>query len=308
MNRMTDNKIVLITQKTRLEDLIYRHNSIGQAKFYIEHHGGDFSDYEVEHSKYQESISVAKDFLEKYGRLQVIDRGFVSNFMFGKDDLVVAIGRDGLIANTMKYLDGQMLIGVNPDPTRWDGVLLPFVAEDLKSIIPEVQAKKRNVKAVTLAKVSLNDGQELYGVNDIFIGQKTHTSARYEISFRNKKETQSSSGIIVSTGLGATGWLKSIISGAAGIDKACGLSQKPLIGDEFHWDSNYLYFTVREPYPSTSTGADIVFGKIEENEKFIVTSNMPENGVIFSDGMEQDYLQFNSGSTAEITIAEKTDK
>jgi hypothetical protein len=32
---------------------------------------------------------------------------------------------------------------------------------------------------------------------------------------------------------------------------------------------------------------------------------MPENGVIFSDGIESDYLQFNSGIEATITLADK---
>jgi hypothetical protein len=32
---------------------------------------------------------------------------------------------------------------------------------------------------------------------------------------------------------------------------------------------------------------------------------MPENGVIFSDGMEQDFLQFNSGSSVTISIADQ---
>jgi hypothetical protein len=32
---------------------------------------------------------------------------------------------------------------------------------------------------------------------------------------------------------------------------------------------------------------------------------MPENGVIFSDGIEADRLDFNSGTEAQITIAER---
>ena len=42
--QQTDHKIVLITQPTRLEQMIRRYNNAGQAKFYIESHGGDFSD------------------------------------------------------------------------------------------------------------------------------------------------------------------------------------------------------------------------------------------------------------------------
>ncbi|WP_283815061.1 MULTISPECIES: hypothetical protein [unclassified Bradyrhizobium] len=34
-------------------------------------------------------------------------------------------------------------------------------------------------------------------------------------------------------------------------------------------------------------------------------SLMPENGVIFSDGIEADRLDFNSGTEAQITVAER---
>ncbi len=305
MEKLTDAKIVLIVQKTRLENLIYRYNTIDQAKFYIEHHNGDFTDYKLEHDNYTACVKKATAYLETYGRLTVVERRHISNYLFGKDDLIVAIGRDGLIANIMKYLDGQLLIGVNPDPARWDGVLLPFSADDLNKIIPEARMGLRQIKQVTIASAKLNDGQEILGVNDLFIGQRTHTSARYKLSFHNMSETQSSSGIIVSTGLGSTGWLKSILAGAVGIDAACGVTQRPSIESDFCWSSKYLYFTVREPYPSTSTGADIVFGKITNLDKMEIVSNMPENGVIFSDGVEQDFLQFNSGMIATIGLADK---
>ena len=305
MERATQNKIVLVTQKTRLEDLVHRYNTEGQAQFYIEHHGGDFSDYKTEHETYRAAVTAAISFLETYGRLQVVDRSFIPNFLFGEKDLVVAIGRDGLVANILKYLTTQRLIGVNPDPARWDGALLPFEAKDLPKIVPETAAGRRPVKSITLAEARLNDGQSLLGVNDLFIGQRTHVSARYELCMAGQREAQSSSGIIVSTGLGSTGWLKSILAGAGGIGRYCGGRGTAELPDRFTWDSRYLYYTVREPYPSRSTGADMVFGKIEKDKPLEITSHMSENGVIFSDGMEQDFLQFNAGAVATVGIADK---
>lgn len=305
MERKTDNKIVLVTAKTRYENLIYRYNTESQAKFYIESRGGDFEDYKIEHTNYRCAVNTAVEFLESYAHLQIIDRENVPNYIFGKNDLVIVIGRDGLAANVLKYLTTQKLIGVNPDQKRWDGVLLPFTVSDLRKIVPETFKGLRSVKSVTIASAELNDGQSLYGVNDLFIGQRTHTSARYQIDVNGKKENQSSSGIIVSTGLGSTGWLKSIIAGVSAIDDYCQISSKPKLPKDFSWDSNYLYFTVREPYPSKSTGANIVFGKIEKNSPMKITSLMAENGVIFSDGVEQDYLQFNSGTSAIIGISDK---
>lgn len=308
MDRTTENKIVLVTQKTCLEQLIYRYNTESQAKFYIEHHGGDFSDYKSEHEIYHKAVRTAASFLETYSRLQIVDREQIPNYLFGANDLVVAVGRDGLVVNVLKYLTTQSLIGVNPDPQRWDGILLPFSANDLSKIVPETFNGKRHIKSITLAIAELNDGQSICGVNDLFIGQKTHASARYEIFHNGRKEAQSSSGIIFSTGLGSTGWLKSIIAGTAGIDKYYGINAAPLFQRQLDWDSDSIYFTVREPFPSKSTGVNIVFGQIEKNQPFIITSFMPENGVIFSDGVESDFLEFNSGSIATVGISDKKGK
>ncbi len=306
MKRLTDRKIILITQKTRLEDLVRRYNTIGQAQFYIEHHGGDFEDYSIEDQTYHNAVNGAVSYLESYGRLQVLDRDLVPGFLFGEKDLVVVIGRDGLVANTLKYLSTQQLIGINPDPDRWDGVLLPFITADLEKIVPETDRGLRHIRSITMAQATLNDGQTLIGVNDIFIGQRTHASARYTLTAGSESEQQSSSGVIVSTGLGATGWLKSILAGASGIDRYCGLKEQPRIDSGFTWESDYLYYTVREPYPSKSTGTNMVFGKVSKNAPLKIASQMAYNGVIFSDGMEQDCIEFNSGATVEIGISRHT--
>lgn len=304
MNKMTDRKVVLVTQRTRLQELIRRHNTVGQAQFYVEHHGGDFRDYLEEDRVYTEAVRQATSFLEQYGRLQILDRSLLPDFLFGESDLVVAVGRDGLVANTLKYLSSQKLIGVNPDPARWDGVLLPFAAADLPRIVPETDRGQRRVRNVTLAEARLNDGQTICGVNDIFIGQRTHASARYLLEASGRRELQSSSGIIVSTGLGSTGWLKSVMAGASAIGAACGAGGMPS-ARSFAWESRFLYYVVREPYPSGSTGASLVFGRIDEAHPIRITSNMPENGVIFSDGMEQDRLEFNSGAIASVGVSDK---
>lgn len=53
----------------------------------------------------------------------------------------------------MKYLSGQKLIGVNPDPARWDGILLPFEAGELEKIIPQTITSDCDVKNVTMARL-----------------------------------------------------------------------------------------------------------------------------------------------------------
>lgn len=321
----SENKIILVIRHTRLDELISRFNTVSQAAFYVKHMGGDFSDYALEDETYKAAVRQTGALLSRHGRLQVLERGFVPNFVFGPHDTVVALGQDGLVANVLKYLDGQPLIGVNPDPGRWEGVLLPFKIKDLDRLLPDVFAGKRPLREVTMAEARLNTGETLRAVNDLFIGPRTHTSARYTLRTGDKTELQSSSGIIISTGLGATGWLRSILAGAAGIAAAVSgepqrqykqefsamlnsapAGKKRKTGKtEFSWASDYLYFSVREPWPSTTSSADITFGKITPGSPLVLTSHMPENGVIFSDGMESDFMKFTAGTEARIQTAEK---
>jgi len=327
MNRLTDNKIVLVTRPTRLAELVIRFNTVSQARFYIEHEGADFTDYLREDETYHRALNETQAALAQVGRVQTVDRGFLPNFVFAPEDTVVTLGQDGLVANTLKYLNGQPVVGVNPDPERWDGRLLPFRVGDLPKIMPEVVLRKRPTKSVTMAKAALNNGQTMYGVNDLFIGPRTHSSARYLIRSGKASETQSSSGVIVSTGFGSTGWLKSLLTGAATITQAAGsilarqAAEDLFAGEnqdtsgrakvrlnvktEFAWDANYLFYTVREPFPTKTTGASLVFGRVTPETPLILESRMAENGVIFSDGIEKDFLEFNSGTKAVIGIAER---
>ncbi len=303
MTNAMDRKVVLVTRRTRLEELVIRFHTLAQAKFYIEHLGQDFHEYELEHEAYLAAKRTVLEPLSLAGRFQAIDRAFLPNFMFGADDVVIALGQDGLVANTMKYLNGHPLIGVNPDPYRYDGILLPFEPKDVQVILGETMRNERTYKAVTMAMASLSDGQILHAVNDIFIGPKSHVSARYEIRLGKMAEVQSSSGIIVSTGLGSTGWMKSVITGSIAIAKAMGTNQPKTGYQSQPWDADQLRFAVREPFPSKASSATLVFGVITQMHPLTLVSHMPENGVIFSDGIEADFVEFNAGTTAVVGIA-----
>lgn len=312
MNRLTENKVILVVRATRLADLRARFATKDQAKFYVSRLGADFSDYEREDGAYQSAIRETQQTLSEIGRVQIVQRAMLPNFVFGPGDTVIALGQDGLVANTLKYLDGQPLLGVNPDPKRYDGQLLPFRVPDLRTLIPEVFAGHRPIRHVSMAIAKLNTGLALHAVNDLFIGPRSHSSARYVIHAGKVKETHSSSGVIVSTGLGSTGWLKSLIAGSTAVaalamaDFSNSSAPKPAAFDPaFEWDARHLVFTVREPFPTQTTGATLVYGRVTEQQPLIIESQMGENGVIFSDGIEADFLDFNSGTKATITLAEK---
>ncbi|HEX6398474.1 MAG TPA: hypothetical protein VFZ95_13695 [Steroidobacteraceae bacterium] len=177
--------------------------------------------------------------------------------------------------------------------------MLPFVLAELADIVQRARAGKTRCKSITFAEARTNDGQRLLGVNDLFIGPKSHTSARYALQWHGQQEEQSSSGIIVSTGFGSSGWFKSILAGAMGVT---GQQGHPL-ANGFEWQAKKIYFTVREPFPSRTSGARLVFGAIEGEDHLRLESHMPENGVVFSDGIESDFLDFNSGTILTVGVA-----
>ena len=157
-----------------------------------------------------------------------------------------------------------------------------------------------------MARVELNDGQVLHAVNDLFIGARSHVSARYLIQSGAMQEQHSSSGIIVSTGLGTTGWFKSLMAGALAIaTSVSGKEIKVPSPLSFPRDVDFLYYTVREPFPSKISQASLVVGRVTAEQPLTLISQMAESGVIFSDGVESDYLEFNSGAQAIIRPAAK---
>lgn len=301
-------KIVVVTKKTALEELVERFNSRDQAKFYLEHMGASFGEYSQAHEVYVRAVDRLKDSVPRGVKNQFIERGFLPTFQFGERDLVVTVGPDGLVINTAKYLTQQPILAINPDPARVDGILIPFEVGEVGRCLDRVFSGQMGLKRVSMAKAELNDGQKLYAVNDLFIGPKTHVSARYDIQFDGRNEAQSSSGIIVSTGAGCTGWLQSIVRGAVSVARGVTGADLGIPKPESYrldWESEDLYFTVREPFTSKISKASIVFGKVRPGEFLYITSQMPDYGVIFSDGIEKDFIAFNSGAIAKVGLAER---
>jgi hypothetical protein len=220
----------------------------------------------------------------------------------------VVLGQDGLVVNTAKYLDHQPLVAFNPDPQRIDGILLPFHVGLSQKILSKVVSGHYEVDRLTMAKASLNNGQTIYALNDLFIGYCTHASARYRISHGDQSENQSSSGIIVSTGAGSTGWSRSILTGSAAIVEAAeNVEPCQQTRDNYRFDyrQETLVYYVREPFVSRSSQATLITGTIQDDQPLLVTSQMPSGGVIFSDGVEKDFVAFDSGTTATIAVADR---
>jgi len=292
---------IIIKNKTRLETLIERFNTKAQAKFYIERSGGNFLDYEKEHEVFHEALNLVQRNVSGVVKNKIVDRVYLPSFIFNENQVVITVGQDGLVANTAKYVKQVPIVAVNPDRTRFDGVLMPFNPEDLVQVIEKVLNNSYQSRLTSFAEAKLNDGQRLLAFNDLYIGASSHVSARYQITYNKITEEQSSSGIFVSTQAGSSGWLSSVFNMTYGIHKYI---EKDHYSKKYvKLKDNQLMFAVREPFASKRTQVETVTGIISANIKLVVQSFMPNNGIIFSDGIESDFLHFNSGAIATIGIA-----
>lgn len=313
--------IALITAETRLAGLLQSFGTKGLAKFrmkvareqYQRHSSAtatfdaeaDFERYVEEDELYTSVIKNLRSELDGLGYpVVVVPKAYLANYYFGVTEAVVVVGPDGLVANVAKYVGELPIIGVNPMPTRYDGVLLPFKASEARSVLIKTIEHRVPIKRATLARVQLSDGQEMLAFNDFFVGRQSHVSARYVIYSGNRSESHSSSGVIISTGAGSTGWLSSVHNMTVGIAKSLGINTdqhaKPLT---MPWDSPELRWVVREPFRSRTSQVNMVTGAINNSDNLRIESLMPDGGVIFSDGIESDRLSFDSGAIAEFSVA-----
>jgi len=299
-------RIVVITKKTRMQELLDRHCSREQGAFFLSSRGGSIEEYEIEHAAYSQSLQALKKALPASVSRYEVERTELPHVLFRDTDLLLVIGPDGLCANTAKYAGNLPMLTVNPDPERVDGKLMLFSPREAAAKLPQLLKGKFDCHNLTLAEAKTNDGQRLLGFNDFLIGRRDQISARYTLHYDGKTERQSSSGILVSTGVGSSGWLSSAVNGmrGAGGNSFFGLqTHAGSIAVPFEWDAEYLAFLVREPFRSRFTGASLVAGKITKRYPLAVTSEMPEGGVVFSDGVPEDALEFNSGSIVTINLA-----
>ncbi|HEX6902810.1 MAG TPA: hypothetical protein VF789_24055 [Thermoanaerobaculia bacterium] len=289
-------RVILVTRKTPLELLLERHGTLSQARFYLESRGQTIEEYIEVQERFAAALGAVQQAIPPDQRRARVDRDQLDRFLFAPDDVVVVVGQDGLVPNAAKYLNGQLTIGVNPDPEHYDGVLCRHPPAAASRLLAWTRKRDKTFKVEqrTMALARREDGQELLALNEIFVGHQTHQSARYRIVFKGKEERQSSSGVICSTGTGSTGWARSI-----SLQRDCaGRLPKP--------EDRRLFWMVREPFPSVDTQTTLSLGGLRYNQVLELRSEMAEGGVIFADGIEADRVEFLFGHVVTIGIAPST--
>jgi hypothetical protein len=286
-------RAVVVHRRTELEELLERHGTRGQAAFFLESRGRSLGEVELRHDAVAEALAAVSSAIPLDWRRADVERADLDRFLFGPDDVVVVVGQDGLVANAAKYLDGQPVVGLDPEPDRNPGVLVPHPPDACGALLRAVVTGSAEYDERTMVEAALDDGQRLVALNEVFVGHASHQSARYRLSTQAGDERQSSSGLIVATGTGATGWARSIW-----LQSRSALELPGPVDPQLAW-------FVREAWPSPVTGASLTEGALARGETLRLVAET-EGLVVFGDGIESDRSTLAWGQELEIHVATRT--
>src|SRR4051812_26827329 len=185
-------RCVIVERPTEFRELLARHATRGQARFFLEQRGMSIEEVEARDAQFAAARATVLAAVPADWRTAVVARDELDRFLFGEDDIVIAVGQDGLVANVAKYLGGQPVIGVDPSPGRNAGVLVTHAPAAVADLLADVVASRAVLQRRTMVAASVDDGQRLTALNEVFVGHLGHQSARYELTVGGMREHQSS--------------------------------------------------------------------------------------------------------------------
>ena len=283
-------RAVLVHRTTEYEELVARHGTHGQAAFFLSSRGRDIEEVAERHRRTRRALAEVTAAIPLTWRQSRVERADLDRFLFAPEDVVIVVGQDGLVANAAKYLAGQPVVGIDTDPGRNPGVLVRHRPRDAAVLLASVQSAGTGVTELTMVEAVADDTQRLLALNEIYLGAAGHQTARYRLGLEDDGgvvEAQASSGVLIGTGTGATGWIRSVWQ-----ERASALPLPAPMEDRLIW-------FVREAWPSPATGTSLVAGELTADGRLTLTVES-ERLIAFGDGIESDAVELTWGQRVRV--------
>lgn len=208
--------------------------------------------------------------------------------------VVIGSGGDNHYEDIARYLEKQILVGFNTDPVTSHGKLLNFSVRDLDYLYRCIVEESFTIERWTRLQATLNGTKLPYlALAEIALQEfEGITPCRHILEYRNMKDDQKGSGLLICTGSGISGWenyatrrwaqsyLKDFPSFPRTAPKGRFLLREDMQGDHF-------------------------IGDFEAGETLVLTSLNSEEGVLYLDSKKKDSrfrFPFPGGARAEISL------
>lgn len=287
-------RAVVVHRVTEYEELLARHGTHGQAEFFLASRGRGIRKVTERHRRTRRALADVAAAIPLQWRQARVERSDLDRFLFAPEDVVIVVGQDGLVANAAKYLTGQPVIGIDTDPGLNPGVLVRHRPRDAGRLMRSAVLPGRTADELTMVEAVADDSQRLPALNEICLGPPGHQTVRYRLAHDGAgagEEAQASSGVLVGTGTGSTGWLRSLWQERGSALALPGPTDRRLV------------WFVREAWPSPSTGTAHVAGALSSGQRLRITVES-DRMVAFGDGMEGDALHLTWGQSVTLGVAD----
>ena len=264
--------MVVVSRRSELDELLARHGTRGAAAYFLRQRGRDLDEVTARHEALRKALTEVGAAVPADWRRGHVERADLPRFLFGPEDIVVAVGpgRPGRQRREVprRAAGDRRRPGAGPQSGR-----ARAARRRRRRAACCRQQEAGEERTMVVAPRSTTGRSSTASTRSTSGTPATSPRATCSATPDGGRERQSSSGLIVGTGTGATGWCASIARerGAAPALPAPG---RPA-----------LCWFVREAWPSPATGVQQDAGLLAAGEEIELTSES-ERLVVFADGLE----------------------